>query len=482
MLNYDALVDTFLTHPNDCVFVHRLHGSIYTIPASKLKMGKPPISKRTEYSEVLQNPWEFACLLPFSPQFRAAITKKFAEKFGFAEEFKNTKGSKAREALIQKKGLWEQFRDLFEQALRNDIGIDLLENGVWEEEASPEQYQEIRALLEQYEAKHYEKEFSDHVVFYINDANMRRGTAFVVLGNAGDTFGISFYLGERPLDGAYSLYAESITRDPICSGTLGTVVSFYCEKQNSYPMSKGRYVNPYGDDHAYTSIVIHEGVSHECYLGKGVARFLKKALERAMKMLDTVLAKQRLMEKKDGAVTYILTPNKDGVSATIDAVERSENDEHNARIPLLYYAYRDGVPAPLIGNEEKAARGNYDLSLRLAPGGVMPFEGEDVRHSQLCYLLILADRQSRKILFCPIVSDRDGTGFCANLCAEFEKAYGADRPLPKKVYVNCAFDADIAELLFNGRCQIVSTPKKTTCDDFYESMCREWELENLAKA
>ena len=112
----------------------------------------------------------------------------------------------------------------------------------------------------------------------------------------------------------------------------------------------------------------------------------------------------------------------------------------------------------------------------------MAFEGEDVRHSYLCYLLILADRQSRKILFCPIVSNRDHTGFCANLCAEFEKAYGTDRPLPKKVFVNCAFDADIAELLFNGRCQIVSTPKKTTCDDFYESMCREWELKNLPKA
>ncbi len=147
-----------------------------------------------------------------------------------------------------------------------------------EAEATNPLYKQIKEQLAILEKQHYEKKYSDMVLFKIKtDYEL---VPFSILGNAGQTFGIGFYPDDYHGDVYWAIQnADTLSMDKVTMNSLIHALSFYFEKDAVGGFDK----NPFGKSGHYTSLYISKGQVENCYLPKSMA-------VRALSFLEAINA------------------------------------------------------------------------------------------------------------------------------------------------------------------------------------------------
>ena len=171
------------------------------------------------------------------------------------------------EAIIDKNLENEWFLEL-RQALAENFTQFTKHYGLQETEAPVSFYEEIRKELVTLEQAHYEKRYSDMVLFHLRTPYDI--VPFTILGNAGNVFGISFYPCDD--DGTCFLRTqlnEALHMDQHTLSALSDMLSFYFEKEGENDMEI--VDNPFGKENHYTSLYMANGSFMKVYLPKSIA-------------------------------------------------------------------------------------------------------------------------------------------------------------------------------------------------------------------
>lgn len=152
--------------------------------------------------------------------------------------------------IIKTNNLEGEWLEEFRLSLAEDVKAFCCYYGVHEVEAPSSLYQAIKKELLIFEAKRYEKRYSDKVLFRI--PTDFEEVPMTVLGNAGNIFGVSFYSHDSQCRNYAPIESqENLGIDQETSCAISHMVSFYFEKDNSdvYEIAD----NPYGRDNHFTS-------------------------------------------------------------------------------------------------------------------------------------------------------------------------------------------------------------------------------------
>ena len=469
-MDLTSIISTYLEHPNKHLFINRYDGSTIAVTESELakaEKGFDPWNGKIAHMEDYF-PYYYR-RRDFIVDIRASFLKK--HKLSKDIDASLVHSSPKFNAMIKKRGLWDQYVEYYIDENCATLADLLYCNEVEDIEASPSQYKAIGKLLKEYESYRFWEHFSDSNYFtVVNSPN--KGSDFIVMGNGGSTYGISFYRGHQEgREGYCLLYHDSQYNDPDLTntiGTLGCTVSFYCDQEKEEGFEYD--VSPYDSDPRYWSISVMRGKMKRNYLGKTMARSIEYQLREAIQVLKGLLTQERPEHLPDYDADIVAIY---GIHDYIYRIMPRDYDPQTPPLILDSYLYRHLEPDI---NPRKSSKAVLSFVFRAVPEGVFHEENEP-RFAFHAYVGILCDEESGIIVAPIFVSSEDTKRpFIINLLN------AAGGPLsnlasPKEVLVNSEFDYQMAEFLFAPMLRegtlLTFEDSLLAADDAYHSMAEE---------
>lgn len=362
--------------------------------------------------------------------------------------------------IIKANNLEEEWFEEFRLSLAEDVKGFCCHYGLHEVEAEPSLYQALRKELLVFEAKRYEKRYSDQVLFHI--PTDFEDVPMTILGNAGNVFGVSFYPHD-PQGKNYALIEnqESLGIDPDTSNAISHMVSFYFEKANhaTYEITD----NPYGRDNHFTSCLLMNGSLMNSYLPKSVAILVLHFLKRANELMEIFDSSEEAKKIKDDRF-YDVGFSEGGAPFVFEAEPNLGFGGH------LPYDFRDVYfsESPLSFSKS----GAWDATMRLLPGYYMENFGEE-RCAHFGFTALLCDHKTGYIHAHAMGEAKDFRPF-DELCSALMDAL-KDISIPKTIYVNNFLDAVFFDNLFapyidDKKVRVVVKREKLQSDHAFESL------------
>lgn len=368
---------------------------------------------------------------------------------------------------IEEKNLENEWFLELRQALAENFTQFTKHYGLQETEAPVSFYEEIRKELVTLEQAHYEKRYSDMVLFHLRTPY--DVVPFTILGNAGDVFGISFY----PCDDDATCFlraqlGEALHMDQHTLSTLSDMLSFYFEKEGENDMEVTD--NPLGNDNRYTSLYVASGSFMKVYLPKSIAiralDYLKKA-NLMMPIFDKT--KSKTIEDHQFYDVYL------DIERPIPMVFEKDIDEDADAANLF------PMIDPEVFSETRyryATSKEWEMTIRALPNYF--FDSEDsVKRGHSGLICLACDRKTGRIEMYEI-------GECANfhlfddLVQRLEKKF-KDIRIPKKIYVNTYLDFVFFPLFFekdflDKKVEIIPTTSDLVTDEAFEKMLEYFSM------
>lgn len=328
--------------------------------------------------------------------------------------------------ILKANNLEEEWFEEFRLSLAEDVKDFCCHYGVHEVEAEPPLYEGIKKELLTFEAKHYEKRYSDQVLFHI--LTDFEDVPMTILGNAGTIFGVSFYPGD-PQGYNYALIEsqERLGIDQETSNAISHLMSFYFEKSNR--VVYGIADNPYGRDNHFTSCLLMNGSLMNSYLPKSTAILALHFLKRANELMEAFDGSAEAKKIKEDHF-YDVCFAEGGIPSVFEADPDFGFDGH------LPYDFRDVnfIESPLSFSKN----GAWDATVRLLPGFYTESFGEE-RCAHFGFTALFCDHKTGYIYAHAVGEAKDLRPF-DELCSALMDAL-QDIRLPKTIYVNNYLDA-----------------------------------------
>ena len=387
-----------------------------------------------------------------------AAKRVFKEKYpNLFSKVPSSYSAKKWNEILKENHLEEEWFYEFRLALAEDVTHFTKFYGIHEVEADPSLYQDIKKELLKFEAKHYEKKYSDMVLFHI--PTHYEVVSMTVLGNAGTVFGVSFYPADS-LEKSYSLIQnrERLGMDAETSNTIMNMVSFYFEdaKSRDYQILN----NPFGRDNRFTSCYLTNGSLMNSYLPKSMAILSLHFLREANACMELLTKKDEKKIHHDKFYDVLF----------FDGPAVFEKDPHSDFTGDLPFDFREisFTEAPLRFAKIPA----WDATIRVLPGSVVDSFGED-RCMHFSYTAFFCDHETGYI---HINASGEGGDFhpfdevCQNL---MDALRGVD--IPKTIYVNnyldlLFFDNLFASYVDSKKVKIIVKHEQLKTDTAFEAL------------
>ena len=343
MITLYEIAELITSHPNDLIYCNMDKGDNIYLPFKEYKkitknFNDPSISPSTfESIEIVFNNKSKLLILPY---FDKKDLKKIIDEFNSIHQkeycFKTI-------AQIYKQMLNDSiFKDCWINFLCDVIASCCLKfyeyNKLKEDEASPELYKRVLDLLKKYKKGNYEKIFSDSQCFTISFDNIFGEDALcTIMGNAGITNGISFYIHGKAT-AMHSLVCHDQTQfDEYYVPTmvfLGKQMTFYFENECSNKEEAYGELNPFGEDDSITSFVPYSGTSYHCYLTISMAHAAIRYLTKLLQGMKSFIIQAKKLDLDNESYNFIIQDNL----TFLDDIENLRNNFNNSLpidIPFL---------------------------------------------------------------------------------------------------------------------------------------------------
>lgn len=354
-------------------------------------------------------------------------------------------------------GLEEEWFYELRQSLASNVTNFSKHYGIQEIEAEQSLYDEIKEELIHFELKHYERKYSDLILFLL--PCRYEFVTMMILGNAGQTFGVSFYPGELFGNTNYRIQMqEDLMIDQHTLYCLSNMVSFYFEKgkKKSFEYTD----NPYGKSNDYSSVYMTNGSLMNTFLPKSIAirslEYLKLANKRmpifnqteSRKIVDDRYYEVSLLEDK----SYIF-PIELEDKTNIDLLP--ELDEVNFQVEKF----------------KLTAKGKLDMTIRALPNYFV-----DDRNPEKCvhfgFLVLACDHKSGNVDVAEIGEAKDFILF-DELCYHLSQKLKT-MTVPREICVNnfldyAFFTAYFRPYIERGQMKVVPSIKRLLSDEAAES-------------
>lgn len=382
-------------------------------------------------------------------------------------------------AFLRKNGLWDEWVDFYLNENCVFLADFAFENELDEPEASKEDYEAVRALMEEYDGEEFFKSFSDAIFFTV--LGERSSSDFFVLGANEDTYGISLYRGSNSLEEVYSFLrnANGYGREHDL-GLLTSFVGLYSQKKEKKPLPYG--ANPFGKDEAFTSTSIHQGKRNINYLSESMGKALKRQLRTIIDGLR-YLRKQKGRPEKDEECNVLLVQTMGGF--TFKKIERTAERLDSVEFFLEYELIAVDSPKYPLGKKTDT---DYAFTFRYFPGGNFDYSDEDPRKGYVCFVGLMVDLKTGMLLRPIVFGMEDGQSFGKNLHREANASLKG-MPVPRRIIVNDELDFHIADFLFANMyakgADIVFKDMDLPTDGVYAELlehARQFPLGDLPKA
>ncbi len=364
--------------------------------------------------------------------------------------------------IVKENGLEEEWFQEFRLSLAEDTNCFALRYGLRQVEAEASLYQEIRKELLTFEAKHYEKKYSDQVLFIL--PTNYEDIPMTILGNAGNVFGVSFYPSD-PNGLNYELIEnhDALGIDDETANSLIKMVSFYFENDKNDVCEITD--NPLGKDNHLTSCCLMNGTIMSSYLPKSIAILALHFLKCANKYMEIFENSPSSKDILDDHFHYVMFHK--GVPAV------SKAKSHVPFHGVLPYDFREisfrETPLSFSPNKSEA----WDATIRLLPGGFFSDDFGEGRCAHFGFTAIFCDHKSGYIYAHAMGEAKDFMPF-DELCNRLMDSL-ADIKVPKTIYVNnfldfAFFDNFFAPYIDNKKMKLVPMEKRLQTDNAYESL------------
>ena len=408
MVDIDDIINRLIEHPSKEV--------LYSISESRL------LESRKEIKE--SDAKEDTCVFDDGKRSWEIARKTFMEKHpGVFPELPAHCSAKVWAPLVKESGLEKEWFEEFRLALAEDVTKFVQYFALKEVEAEPELYRAIKKELVVFEAKHYEKRYCDMVLFRLRTDY--ESLPMTILGNAGQTFGVSFYPSD-PFGKNFNLIQNQdyLNIDSPTANAVSTMLSFYFEKDPSlYAFLK----DPYVSHHRFTSAYMHLGTLMRSYLPKSIAIRALSYLKVANKKMAS-FARSKEGKLQDNTFYEVFLDREKA-----DVFKTDPHEDFTGRLPydLNDVAYID---PPL----QFKKNGSFDAAIRCLPSYATGKEGDDERIMHFTLVGILCDHSSGYIhinSLGPADNYRPFDNLVKVLSKDLQKIV-----LPKTIYVNTYLD------------------------------------------
>ena len=445
MLDIDDIITRLIDHPAKELYFDALKDQFLDRKVSK-----------EEYNE---NPY-LCCFCGAKKCWESARKGFMARHPGVFPELPKVCPAKTWNALIKENGLEKEWFAEFRLALTANVTRFAEFFALKELEAEPELYLKIKKELKTFEHKHYEKKYSDMVLFFIG-ADYEY-VPMTILGNAGNVFGVSFYPGDEEADNYLLIQnQERLGIDGGTANAISTMVSFYFEKE---PFPEVPFKDPYESDFHYTSVYMVLGTIMHCYLPKSIAIRALNYLESANREMANFVASKKSRVKQDHFYDIFLDAGEICVKES-DPYELF--DKRKGRLPfdLESVHFRD----PKL----KFKSGAGDITVRHFPDcRICPDKGEQ-RIENCTYVALLCDHEMRDVLVHAVGIANNYRPF--DMLVDFFSKELQKISLPKTLYVNNYFDlqffaAFFAPYIVKGKVKLEITMDELATDEAFEAL------------
>lgn len=354
-------------------------------------------------------------------------------------------------AILAKEGLERDWFYEVRLAMAGPITDFTKRFSIKETEATNPLYKQIKEQLSIYEKAHYEKKYSDMVLFKVlTDFEL---VPFSVLGNGGQTFGIGLYPGDSYGDVFWIIQnADALFLDKMTMNSLIHTLSFYFADEGHGPGES----NPFGKSDHFTSLYISKGEAANCYLPKSVAVRALSYLEAVNKYLP-VFHKEHANEIEDGHFyDVMLTP----AGSTIIEKDIEASDEE--MMPFADMRYTNFIDAPLKFDKGKT----FSATFFTLPYPVKNHDDPD-RLAYFSFCALLCDEKTGEVVAYGVGGGEGDNGLDGLVKALTESL--EPLKIAKKIYVNGLIDDYFFELFFkpyieSKKVQLIPTDKSLKSD------------------
>ena len=465
-INMTDFASKYLEQPRMILLLNRVDGTLTSLMKKEYDDSFKPSKRfaKSPYGYLKDLAVYFGLSSDFLTDLRLRFLKKkrLSSKVGSAVYHSTPRFN----ALMKSKGLWDEYVAFYIESEAADLSEFILAHELVETEASEEEYSSIGKLLEEYESYRFWEIYSDRFYFTSYDKELSR-SGFVVLGNAGNTFGIAFYVGFLGFN-AYSGIEEC--EDPAgplghTIGTLGAMVSLYCDEEEDEEIS-----SPYGNQR-YSSIVVENGRMSRNHLGTTTAKAIVKGLRYAIDLLRA--AENECLERTYPAgVTILEFKRFKDVFRYRESLYSYYREPHFLAGP---YGYLHNVEFSA-GEKTKKV---YSFCFRCFPSATIQSE-EQPAISHIVYIGLLCDQRTGMIVI-PLTVTGSDKPFIGSLAEAANKVL-ANTPTPKTIYVDSVFDYQIAKFIFGPYVEkgteIALTDDGIASSVAYDSLCEYVESDS----
>ena len=415
------------------------------------------LDRRVSEDEYNSNP-DLCCFLGAKKCWETAREGFMAKHPGVFPELPKVCPAKTWNALVKENGLEKEWFAEFRLALAENVTRFIQLFGLKELEAEPELYLRIKKELRTFEYKHYEKKYSDMVLFFIG-ADYEY-VPMTVLGNASEVFGVGFYPSDKHADNYLLLQNQERLRiDNGTANSITTMVSFYFEKE-AFPNVP--FPDPYQSDFHYTSVYMTLGTIMHCYLPKTIAIRVLNYLESANREMASFASSSQGKLKSNHFY---------GVSLDAGKIDVQENDPYDLFDGQLPYDFED------IHFHDPKLRfrrgGAADITVRhLTDSRICPDESEQ-RIENLAYVVLLCDHETKDVLAHAVGVSNSYRPF--DMLVDFFSKELEKILVPTTLYVNNYFDlqfftAFFAPYIHKGKIKIELSPEELASDEAFEAL------------
>ncbi len=334
-------------------------------------------------------------------------------------------------ALIEENHLEKEWFAEFRLAIAENVTRFGQVFGLHEVEAEPELYLQIKKQLKILEAKHYERKYSDMVLFHIG-CDYEWAT-MTILGNAGKVLGVAFYPSDKTAANYLLVQNQERLRiDPETANSIATMVSFYFEKEPLYGMT---FPDPYESNFHFTSVFLCQGIFMQCRLPKSLAIRAINYLETVNREMANFASKKNKL-RSDTFYDVIL----DAGQITVEKTDPYEF--YCGQLPF------DLTSIDFLDPSLKFKKGgSWDATIRYLPGcNEEAIEGDE-RTTNFTYVAMMCDHDTGEVLIHSLGSSKDYRPFddlVKNLSKDLQKT-----TVPKTIYVNNYFDLEFFTEFFD---------------------------------
>lgn len=347
-------------------------------------------------------------------------------------------------SFLKKNGLAGKFEDYLKEQAWCFVANFVLGNDLDEREASKEQYAAIREELEALSNEDFEKIFPDTTLFkmiFSPTVTMH----FVVLGNAENTFGISFYRETYGPEEYLAMVENDKPEVAELIGTLSNTISFYYDYKERDFVAGQRPMdleNPYGNDCRYSSLSIKQTRFANNFLTESAAHLVLYALKKA----HYVLTRARNYVKRhmnQGVPTRFEYDSKYVSSSALTIYP----DDLICRDPSFYvfphFGFHKHLFPVFTGKDNKT----YHLSARAISCCADEAKPDDFRFSTSASIVTLVEEKSETITEMFVLARKAGESMVKAFADSVTKQIRSFEA-PKKILVNSDVEMGFAKIIY----------------------------------